>query len=148
MIEPIRKLPNNIAIKFRETANYLLSDLENNKFKYKKLPAPDKKHSGHKIRQIAVSNPEWYKEIFDIKSKRESRIGGHLNRNKGQGQIRKRVAKVLLCIIEKTDRYRCSYHSLLRELIKKMLCEGYETNFGEIPPDEEVIKYFEKIKIT
>lgn len=144
MIDPVTSLPFNIAKKFRETAHYLLVDLEDNKFHVVLVPAPAPTHSGHKIRQATGQNPEWYSVIFDKKSKRKSRsvrVG-----NNGQGQIRQRVGLALLRIMKDKDGRHVgkmySYDRMLRELIKKMLCEGYETSLGQVPPNDEAVEYF------
>ena len=144
MINPVTSLPFNIAKKFREMAHYLLADLEDNKFHVVLTPAPNPKYQGHKIRQATAKNPEWYKEVFDYKSKRASR--DTRDKHKGQGEIRKRVGSALLRIMRDADGHHVgnmySYDRMLRELIKKMLCEGYETSLGQVPPNDEAVEYF------
>jgi len=144
MINPVASLPLNMAVKFRLIAHYLLADLEDNKFHVVLTPAPNPKHQGHKVRHATTKNPEWYIKIFDYKSKRASR--DTRDKHKGQGEIRKRVGTSLLRIMKDEDGMytgrKYSYDKMLRELIKKMLCEGYKTDFGEIPPDGEVVEYF------
>ena len=144
MIDPVTSLPFNIAKKFRETAHYLLADLEDNKFHVRIVPAPDPQHANHKVRQVEVSNPYWYSRIYFKKSK-GNMCRGKKSRGR-QGQIRQRVGLALLRIMNGKDGRHVgrvySYDRMLRELIKKMLCEGYETNFGEVPSDEEAVEYF------
>ena len=50
-------LPEDIVDYFRSDARYLHRNLESNQLQIGTAPAPDRRHSGHKIRIVIVYNP-------------------------------------------------------------------------------------------
>ena len=45
-------------------AQLLLWELDNERHTVELMPAPEPKHSGHRVRVCTQSNPEWYREII------------------------------------------------------------------------------------
>lgn len=52
-----------IKSELRETAAYMARELEENRLVVVLIPAPIKKHPGHKIRAVESRNPAWYREF-------------------------------------------------------------------------------------
>jgi len=51
------------AVSLRQAASFLLADLESHRLTVSLAAAPDRRHSGHKIRCVEQRNPAWYRQL-------------------------------------------------------------------------------------
>ena len=139
----MNKLPDNISSKFKSTALFLLDDMEENKLKIIWIPAPEQRHVNHKIRVIESRNPEWYSRIY------KGIVDAYPNKKyrRGCGRIRKLVVRALIHVSNGrfaplNHSHGINYIMMMLNIIKDKLVNGYEYMGQDIPPDIEVVRYF------
>lgn len=138
---PVIELPRRVRRAFQDHADYLHSDLLENRLEVVLIEAPEKNFSGHKIRLAENHNPGWYSCLYSRYS--------HFRRD--------RSLKALLKIKEAKDveytgkrRGACihphAFEFVYRELILEHLLNGLETKYEPMPPNDDVRAYFGKVE--
>lgn len=128
---PIRVLRDDIASRFAEHANFLLTDLRTRRLEVRLFPAPDPQFSGHMIRRAVSYNPGWYSELYN----------NHRN-GVARGNCEQALKRISSFEDQPETTYKFRYDTLLRSEITTQLTEGFVFGFQEIPPDFVVRKYF------
>jgi hypothetical protein len=123
---PISELPKQLRNMYQGYAKFLLGDLVSNTPSVILVPAPDPRHSGHKVRKSL--NPKWYLGLY----------------NNAPYCKRQRVLDALTRIANGNDkRFRSRpfrYDATVRDLITAFFTEGLE-DYG-IPPSNHVREFF------
>ncbi len=135
--KPICLLPDSIAARFQEEAQFLQSELETHVCE-SMLILQEENHQGYNRRRVMLSiNTSWYSELY--------RSHSHFRRD--------RSLKALHQIGEKTDneyfevdnnpvRFRYSYQTVYRQFIYDRLIYGFITEEGFVAPDINVCRFF------
>ncbi|MBI4152516.1 hypothetical protein HY495_02290 [Candidatus Woesearchaeota archaeon] len=133
---PIRYLPGEIASAFSTEADFLRRDLDDNRLRVTLKPADEEHYTGHKIRVVESTNPQWYRELYlarmHLKRQRSLRSLERLSRGDDLPYLDRRGAVSPFG----------SYDSLYREMIQGRLINGYEVDDGFIPEQILVKRFF------
>lgn len=63
--KPFSTIPEEIRYVFLDEASFLKTDYNSNRSVIKAIPAPEKKHSEHKIRAVESINCDWYVKLYE-----------------------------------------------------------------------------------
>jgi hypothetical protein len=129
---PLKELPEAVRKCYVHEADYLYHELLHNRLVVCLIDAHPCNFQGHKIRAAESWNPDWYSEMYQSHP--------HFRRD--------RSLRALSSLAKGADRrfytYRHGYERLYREFIHSRLTEGYTVDGEDIPPVDEVRRYFEQ----
>ena len=112
----------------------MLSDLMEHQLVVEALPAPEQRHSGHKVRVVVDQNPQWYQ---DFTARYEKRRAKPRNRSKPDTRIYRSDMVRLLTNWLKHGYSRSSYAPELLEIA----CDYVTEYAAPEPPTEEELGY-------
>src|SRR3989338_2853043 len=137
---PIRYLPGEIESAFREEADFLWRDLDENRLRVTLKPADEERYTGHQIRVVESTNPQWYRELYLART--------HLKRQRSLRSLGRIGDSCDLHYLDQRGAVSPfgSYDSLYRELIQKRLIDGYEIDDGFVPERILVKRFFSREK--
>ena len=93
------------------------------------IPAPDPMHTGHMIRVVDNTNPDWYRELC---ANNLSTCKSHRNRTKIDTKIKRQ--SVLQFLLDPQKHQRFKYGEQLINIAKKRLEDiKNDTNIDEVP---------------
>jgi len=115
---PIVQLPKKIRKFYTQEADYLYSDLLNNKLTIVLIPAPDPRHDCHMVRAVESENPGWYQGLYSSYNYfRRDRSLMALNRIRNQEDKQFRISPF-------------HYDFIYRDLINDRLIDGFYERGG------------------